>query len=150
MSWILHHNKKCFLKEHQVLVKMWSNWNSPTLLVGVRIGTTARENICHSLLTLSTWESHSTPRCAPNSSAYACSPNVYKSVHSSACCNGWKQEPAQIPINSKTGDNRVLLYSTGNYIQYLVISHSGKEYEKVHIYVHIYTHGWITVLYTRN
>ena len=26
--------------------------------------------------------------------------------------------------------NKVLLYSTGNYIQYPVINHSGKEYEK--------------------
>ena len=27
-------------------------------------------------------------------------------------------------------NNRVLLYSTGNYIQYPVINHNGKEYEK--------------------
>ena len=27
-------------------------------------------------------------------------------------------------------NNKVLLYSTGNYIQYHVISHNGKEYEK--------------------
>ena len=26
--------------------------------------------------------------------------------------------------------NKILLYSTGNYIQYLVINHNGKEYEK--------------------
>ena len=26
--------------------------------------------------------------------------------------------------------NKVLLYSTGNYIQYPVINHNGKEYEK--------------------
>ena len=26
-------------------------------------------------------------------------------------------------------NNKVLLYSTGNYIQYLVINHNGKEYE---------------------
>ena len=26
--------------------------------------------------------------------------------------------------------NKILLYSTGHYIQYLVINHSGKEYEK--------------------
>ena len=30
-------------------------------------------------------------------------------------------------------NNKVLLYSTGNYIQYLVINHTGKEYEKVYI-----------------
>ena len=32
-------------------------------------------------------------------------------------------------------NNKVLLYSTGNYIQYPVINHNGKEYEKEHIYV---------------
>ena len=29
--------------------------------------------------------------------------------------------------------NKVLLYSTGNYIQYPVINHNGKEYEKEYI-----------------
>ena len=33
-------------------------------------------------------------------------------------------------INSK-----VLLYSTGNYIQYPMIKHNGKEYEKEYIYI---------------
>ena len=32
-------------------------------------------------------------------------------------------------------NNKVLLYSTGNYIQYPVINHNGKEYEKDYIYV---------------
>ena len=32
-------------------------------------------------------------------------------------------------------NNKVLLYSTGNYIQYLVINQNGKEYEKECIYV---------------
>ena len=32
-------------------------------------------------------------------------------------------------------NNKVTLHSTGNYIQYPVINHSGKEYEKEHIYV---------------
>ena len=27
-------------------------------------------------------------------------------------------------------NNKVLLYSTGNYMKYLVINHGGKEYEK--------------------
>ena len=27
-------------------------------------------------------------------------------------------------------NNKVLLYSTGNYIQYLVLNHNGKEYKK--------------------
>ena len=32
-------------------------------------------------------------------------------------------------------NNKVLLYSTGNYIQYPVINHNGKEYEKEHVCV---------------
>ena len=31
-------------------------------------------------------------------------------------------------------NSKVLLYSTGNYIQYPVINHNGKEYEKECIY----------------
>ena len=31
-------------------------------------------------------------------------------------------------------NNKVLRYSTGNYIQYPVINHNGKEYEKEYIY----------------
>ena len=34
-------------------------------------------------------------------------------------------------------NNKVLLYSTGNYIQYPVINHIGKEYEK-NVYTYIY------------
>ena len=32
--------------------------------------------------------------------------------------------------------NQVPLYSTGNYIQYSMINHNGKEYEKEHIHMH--------------
>ena len=32
-------------------------------------------------------------------------------------------------------NNKVLLYSTGNYSQYPVLNHHGKEYEKEYIYV---------------
>ena len=32
-------------------------------------------------------------------------------------------------------NNKVLLYSTGNYIQYPMINHNGKGYENVYIYV---------------
>ena len=32
-------------------------------------------------------------------------------------------------------NNKVLLYSTGNDIQYPVINHNGKEYEKERIYM---------------
>ena len=32
-------------------------------------------------------------------------------------------------------NNKVLLYSTGNYIQCPVINHNGKEYEKKYVYI---------------
>ena len=32
-------------------------------------------------------------------------------------------------------NNNVLLYSTGKYIQYPVINHNGKEYEKEYTYI---------------
>ena len=35
-------------------------------------------------------------------------------------------------------NNKALLYSTGNYIQYPVINHNGKEYEKEYIYIYMY------------
>ena len=33
-------------------------------------------------------------------------------------------------------NNKVLLYSTGNYSQYPVINHNGKEYEKEYAYMY--------------
>ena len=33
-------------------------------------------------------------------------------------------------------NNKVLMYSTGNYIQYPVINHNGKEYKKECLYVY--------------
>ena len=36
-------------------------------------------------------------------------------------------------------NNKVLLYSTGNYTQYPIISLHGKEYEKQYIHTHIYS-----------
>ena len=33
-------------------------------------------------------------------------------------------------------NNKVLLYNTGNYIQYPVINHNGKEYEIEYIYIY--------------
>ena len=33
--------------------------------------------------------------------------------------------------------NKVLLYSTGNYIQYPVINHNGKEYFKKRMYIYV-------------
>ena len=38
----------------------------------------------------------------------------------------------------KQVNNKVLLYSTGNYIQYAVINHNGKEYIKKYIYIYVY------------
>ena len=35
----------------------------------------------------------------------------------------------------KERNNEVLLYGTGNYIQYPVINQNGKEYEKEYVYV---------------
>ena len=43
-------------------------------------------------------------------------------------------------------NDKVLLYSTGNYIQYPVIKHNGKEYKKECIYMY----NLITLLYSRN
>ena len=41
-------------------------------------------------------------------------------------------------------NNKVLLYSTRNYIQYPVINHNGKEYEKVYMY------NRVTLTYSKN
>ena len=42
------------------------------------------------------------------------------------------------PLYIRRINNKVLLYSTGDYIQYPVINHNGKEYEKEYIYTHAY------------
>ena len=43
-------------------------------------------------------------------------------------------------------NNKGLLYSTGNYIQYPVINHNGKNMKKnVYIYIYIYTYIYIYV-----
>ena len=42
--------------------------------------------------------------------------------------------------------DKVLLYSTGNYTQYLMIKCNGKEYDKECIY----TYKWVTLLYSRH
>ena len=34
--------------------------------------------------------------------------------------------------------NKILLYSTGNYIQYPIINQTGKEYDKEWIYIYTY------------
>ena len=35
-------------------------------------------------------------------------------------------------------NDKVLLYSTGNYIQYTMINHNGKDYEKEYIGIFLY------------
>ena len=45
--------------------------------------------------------------------------------------------------------NRVLLYSTGNCIQYPIINYSGKNMRK-NIYVFVYILNWTTLPYIRN
>ena len=49
---------------------------------------------------------------------------------------GWtgSLELAVQTIICRMDNNKVLLYSTGNYIQYPVINHNGKEYKKCIIY----------------
>ena len=47
----------------------------------------------------------------------------------------WDQQ-IQTTINKI--NYKVLLYSTGNYIQYPVINRNGKEYENEYIYTYIY------------
>ena len=43
-------------------------------------------------------------------------------------------------------NNKVLLYSTGNYIQYPVINHNEKNMKKnVYIYIYIYTYIYICI-----
>ena len=65
----------------------------------------------------------------------------------------WKPTPLFLPVKLhgtkqahvhtriKQINNKVLLHSTGNYIQYLVITYNGKKmdiYMCVHIYIYIY------------
>ena len=38
-------------------------------------------------------------------------------------------------LNREWINSKVLWYSTGNYIQYPIINHKGKEYEKEYIYI---------------
>ena len=43
----------------------------------------------------------------------------------------WGESLGLIDANLHTGwKNKVLLYSTGNYIQYPMINHDGKDYKK--------------------
>ena len=51
-------------------------------------------------------------------------------------------------VNIKKGNkinSMVLLYGTGNYIQYLVIAYNERKCEKeyIYIYIYIYTHTYM-------
>ena len=48
---------------------------------------------------------------------------------------GWGEQ--RQTITYRMINNRVLLYSTGNYIQYPGINHNGKEYLKKRMYKHV-------------
>ena len=39
-------------------------------------------------------------------------------------------------------NHKVLLYNTGHYIQYCVLSHNREEYIYIYIYIYIYTHSF--------
>ena len=47
-------------------------------------------------------------------------------------------------------NNKVLLYSTGNYIQNPVINHNGREYEREYIHVYILFHIQLLLLVIRS
>ena len=46
-------------------------------------------------------------------------------------------------------NNKNLLYSTGNYTQYLLITYNGKESKREYTHTYIW-YNWIILLYTRN
>ena len=52
----------------------------------------------------------------------------------------WNQRMQNIIYINIMDKQQVLLYSTGNYIQHLVMNHNGKEYEKEYIYVCVCIH----------
>ena len=57
----------------------------------------------------------------------------------------WEFETSRCKlVYTESINNKVLLYSIGNYIQYPVINHNGKEYEKEYIYVYMYVCKYTT------
>ena len=51
-------------------------------------------------------------------------------------------------INTEQSNNKDLVYSTGNCIQYLVINYNGKELENKTIDIYRYMYSQTTLLYT--
>ena len=47
----------------------------------------------------------------------------------------------------KQVNNKDLLYRTGSYIQYLVMTYSGKESEKEYVYIYLYISLYIYIKY---
>ena len=52
------------------------------------------------------------------------------------CIGSWGLGDANHYMSNEL-NKKVLLYSTGNYIQYLMITYNGKESEKEYIYIFI-------------
>ena len=50
----------------------------------------------------------------------------------------WEFGVSRCKLLYKEWINKVLLYSTGNYIQYSLIKHNGKEYKKEHIRMYVF------------
>ena len=50
----------------------------------------------------------------------------------------------QISVNIKQIMNKKLLYSTGNYAQYFVMTYKEKENEKEYIYIYMCIHTYIS------
>ena len=47
-------------------------------------------------------------------------------------------------------NNKDLLHSTGNYIQYFIITYNGEESEREHIYVYIFIYLYIYIYITES
>ena len=64
------------------------------------------------------------------------------------CGGGEERNHLKLKKMKKQINNRVLLHSTGHYMQYPVMIHNGKEHQKQHmytiyIYIYIHTHTYI-------
>ena len=57
----------------------------------------------------------------------------------------WNQQMQNIIDINIMDKQQVLLYSTGNYIQHLVMNHNGKEYEKEYICVCVCVYTYIYI-----
>ena len=65
--------------------------------------------------------------------------NRLKVVRGRGLGNEWEVEISRYRLLYMEWINhKVLLYSAGNYIQYTMIDHNKKEYEKECMYIHIY------------